>query len=141
MLGYEREALGNGWYRLALAAANNASGNTALSLRLYADGLTNGDAASQLSLHAAAPCLSAATPLPVVYIARVTDPDRMDPSFREAFAARLALELAEPLGKSTTLQQTMAELYADKLRAARSADGQEGTHDGFDADGWLAARA
>jgi hypothetical protein len=81
-----------------------------------------------------------AQPLSVVYVAQITDPDRMDPSFRETLAARLALELAEPLGKSTALQQTMAEFYADKLRAARSADGQEGSHDGFDADSWLAAR-
>lgn len=141
MLACEREALGDGWYRLALAAANNDSGNTQLTIRLYADGLANGDPAEQGALHVAAPRLVAVSPLPVVYVAQVTDPDRMDPSFREALAARLALELAEPLGKSTTLQRTMADLYADKLRAARSADGQEGTHDAFDADGWLSARA
>ena len=140
VLAYEAEALGDGWYRLSLAAANNHAGNSLLTLRLYADGLANGDPASQLAVLVAAPRLGAALPLPVVYIARITDPVRMDPSFREAFAARLALELAEPLGKSSTLQQTMAELYADKLRAARSSDGQEGTHDGFDSDGWLSAR-
>ena len=138
--GYEREELGGGWYRLSLAAANNDAGNTTLTFRLYADGLTNGDAASQLSLFAAAPKLAKASPLRVVYVARVTDPDRIEPLFRETLAARLAMELAEPLGKSTTLQQTMAELYADKLRIARSADGQEGTHDAIEADTWLNAR-
>lgn len=141
LVACEREAMGGGWYRLALAAANNATGNSAATLRLYADGLANGDPTDQLSIFAAAPVLGPTTPLPVVAIAQVSDPDRMDPSFREAFAARLAFELAEPLGKSTSLQQTIAGLYADKLRAARSADGQEGTQDGFEADAWLAARA
>lgn len=138
--GYEREVFGDGWYRLSLAAANNNSGNTDLALRVYADGLANGDASSQLSLLVAAPHLVAAQTLPVVYVAQTTDADRMEPLFREALAARLAMELAEPLGKSTTLQRTMAEFYDDKLRSARSTDGQEGTHDAFSADTWLAAR-
>jgi hypothetical protein len=137
---YERETLSGGWFRLSLAAANNRSGNDTLTLRIYADGLANGDAATQFDLLVAAPQLTTVAPLPVVCVAQVTDPDRMEPLFREALAARLAMELAEPLGKSTTLQQTMAGLYADKLREARSVDGQEGTHDAVAAETWLDAR-
>ena len=80
------------------------------------------------------------SPIRIVFLRRISEPDDTDPLFREALSARLARELAEPLGKSTSLQQTMGELYEAKLREARSADGQEGTPDLLSADGWLEAR-
>ena len=80
------------------------------------------------------------SPIRVLYLRRVTDPNASDPLFREALSARLARELAEALGKSTSLQQAMAELYEAKLREARSADGQEGTPEILSADTWLTAR-
>ena len=80
------------------------------------------------------------SPIRIVYLRRISDPDDTDPLFREALSARLARELAEPLGKSTSLQQAMGELYEAKLREARSADGQEGTPDLISADGWLESR-
>lgn len=80
------------------------------------------------------------SPIRIVYLRRISDPAETDPLFREALSARLARELAEPLGKSTSLQQAMAELYEAKLREARSADGQEGTPAILEADTWLSAR-
>lgn len=80
------------------------------------------------------------SPIRIVYLRRISNPAETDPLFREALSARLARELAEPLGKSTSLQQAMAELYEAKLREARSADGQEGTPAILEADTWLSAR-
>lgn len=80
------------------------------------------------------------SPIRILYLRRVSAPDDTDPLFREALSARLARELAEPLGKSTSLQKAMAELYEAKLREARSADGQEGTPEILTADTWLTAR-
>jgi len=80
------------------------------------------------------------SPIRILYLRRVSAPDDTDPLFREALSARLARELAEPLGKSTSLQKAMAELYDAKLREARSADGQEGTPEILTADTWLTAR-
>lgn len=140
VLAYERERLVDGWYRLSLVAANNLTGNDMLTLRIHAGGLATGDPADQLSVFVAAPQVVRPALLPVTYVAQVTDPDRMEPLFRETLAARLAMDLAEPLGKSTALQQTMTQLYRDKLRTARSADGQEGTHGPIETDGWLRAR-
>lgn len=80
------------------------------------------------------------SPIRILYLRRISDPEAADPLFREALAARLARELAEPLGKSTSLQQAMAELYEGKLREARSVDGQEGTPEILAADTWLTAR-
>lgn len=80
------------------------------------------------------------SPIRIVYLRRISDPADMDPLFREALSARLARELAEPLGKSTSLQQAMGEIYEAKLREARSADGQEGTPAVLAADTWVSAR-
>lgn len=63
-------------------------------------------------------------PLKIKYVARVLEGE-MDATFREALAARLAMEWAEPLAQSTTLTNTMATLYRNKLQVARAADGQE----------------
>lgn len=80
------------------------------------------------------------SPIRILYLRRVYAPDDTDPLFREALSARLARELAETLGKSTSLQQAMTKLYQAKLREARSADGQEGTPEILSADTWLTAR-
>lgn len=80
------------------------------------------------------------SPIRILYLRRISEPDDTDPLFREALSARLARELAEPLGKSTSLQQAMGNLYEAKLREARSADGQEGTPEILSADTWLTAR-
>ena len=66
-------------------------------------------------------------PLKIKYIAQVTDPDKFDASFREALAALLAREWAEPLTGITALAQNMAALYDKKLQEAKGVDGQEQT--------------
>lgn len=79
-------------------------------------------------------------PLALTYILRITDPDQMDPSFRDVLAARLALEWCERLTGSNSLAQMMQRLYSDKLRYARSFDGQEGGTDEVARYSWIEAR-
>jgi hypothetical protein len=63
-------------------------------------------------------------PLEIKYVAAVAV-DAMDATFREALAARLALEWAESLTQTTSVVNAMASLYSNKLQVARAADGQE----------------
>ena len=63
-------------------------------------------------------------PLEIRYVALV-DVDSMDSTFREALASRLAMEWAEPLAQTTSVVNSMAAFYRNKLQVARVADGQE----------------
>jgi hypothetical protein len=74
------------------------------------------------------------------YVSKITDPNKFDPMFIEALAARIAAELSQPLSDSTTLTQQMFQLYNQKMSEARGADAQEGTPDNIEADAWLDAR-
>lgn len=82
-----------------------------------------------------------ASPIRILYLRRVTDYTLWDVLALDALAARIAMELAEPLGKSTSLHNAMSRLYENQLRAARSADGQEGTARVIAAESWIEARA
>ena len=84
--------------------------------------------------------LSDDTAVSILYVAKITDPNEYDTLLREAIAARLAAELAIIMTDSNSLVQTMWTLYQDKLREARSVDGQEGTPDRIEADTYLNAR-
>lgn len=75
------------------------------------------------------------------YVSRVTDTSQFDPGFVDCLAQRLAAELAMPLADNATLAKNMWDIYAAKLREARSVDAQEGTpREIVDATGWLTAR-
>jgi len=62
-------------------------------------------------------------PLQIKYVASVPV-DSMDSTFREALAARLAMEWAEALTQTSSVVNSMAEMYRNKLRVARTSDGQ-----------------
>lgn len=79
-------------------------------------------------------------PLRILYVRRVTDPNEHSALFRDALAARIAAELAEPLKQSTSMGEQMRLLYEKKLSEARTSDAQEGTPAPVEADEWLAAR-
>ncbi len=78
-------------------------------------------------------------PLNIRYVARVAE-GLMDATFREALAARLAMEWAEPLSQTTTLTDAMATLYKNKLQVARAADGQVDRQQAITADDFITAR-
>lgn len=67
-------------------------------------------------------------------IIRVTNEAFWSPTFVQAFAARLAAELAMPLVESRELQVDMHSLYAAKLAEAASLDGMQGRAEVIRAD-------
>ena len=72
---------------------------------------------------------------------RVDEPAQFDALLADTIAARLAAELAWPIASSTSLAQSMWQLYEMKLREARGIDSQEGTPpDAASGDFWLRAR-
>lgn len=74
------------------------------------------------------------------YVRKVSDPNVMDPTFREALAWRLAMELAIPLAKSSSLRDRMAAGFEDALATAKSLDGQDDPSQTLPDGSWLAAR-
>lgn len=79
-------------------------------------------------------------PLEVLLIQQVTDPDLMEPMFREVLVSKLAFEWAESLTGMTEVRDRMERDYIGKLALARSIDGQEGIPDRFESDEWLDVR-
>ena len=77
----------------------------------------------------------------ILYVRRVADPNLFDAMFRETLALRIAADLAYKLVSSTSLSQSMMQLYRDHLALSRSADAQEGDgHRRIAAELWLDAR-
>ena len=80
------------------------------------------------------------SPIKVRYMAQVEQVGQMDAAFQEVLAARLAMEWAETLTRSTTLTQNMSNLYDRKLAEARSIDGQEEIPVQLEACEWINSR-
>lgn len=68
-----------------------------------------------------------AAPLPIRYIARITDPAGWAPHFVELVATTLASRLAQPLAASATNRANIMAGLDELRRAARAADAAEGT--------------
>ena len=60
------------------------------------------------------------------YIKQITDPTKFSPSFDQALAARIAMDLAIPIAGSRALQRDMAAMYGEKLGLAAVNDGRQG---------------
>ena len=81
------------------------------------------------------------SPLKMIYTARMTTETDYSPKFIEAFEARLAAEWAEPLVKSTSVQEVMFKLYQEKITAARTVEaGQSGLHEDTTDGAWVDSR-
>ena len=78
-------------------------------------------------------------PLQIIYIGSA-QVDAMDSTFREALAARLAMEWAEPLSQTSSVVSAMSALYKNKLRVARVADGHEDSTREVSAPSFINAR-
>lgn len=81
-----------------------------------------------------------AAPFKLLYVARVTEIAEWAPAFCDALAARLAADAAFKLTNSREQADLMHKLYTQRLRDARSLDGQEGTPEQVEADELLTAR-
>lgn len=79
-------------------------------------------------------------PVGILYLRRIDDSGFFDPMLVSAIAARLAMELAQPLTSDAGLRKQMEMEFQSRLRAARSADGQEGTPSRIYAEEFVVAR-
>lgn len=79
-----------------------------------------------------------AAPLEILYIQTVTDPTLFDAMFVEAYAARLAADLAYDLTANGKVSTSAEAIYQGRLSAARLVDAQESLS--ADETTWLSAR-
>lgn len=76
----------------------------------------------------------------LVYVARVTDPNLMDPLFREMLSCRIALQLCEAITQSNTKKESIREDYKAAQREARRVNAIEHTAEDTPDDDWIMAR-
>jgi len=76
----------------------------------------------------------------IKYVAEITDPQEYDANLIEALAARLAMEICYAITGSTSMIQTTAALYDEKLKEARFVDGTEGAPQKLEASEFIEAR-
>jgi len=77
----------------------------------------------------------------IEYIARIVDPNLFDANFTETLSLKIADKIAYNLSDNNTLIGIVRAKLVDKLKQAKSADGQEGIPYGVEADIWLNVRA
>lgn len=78
--------------------------------------------------------------LKMEYVAEITDYNLWSRSAIDAFAQRLAAEVAFQLTGSASIAKQHWDIYEAKLAAARTRDAQEGKPRAFTGDQWILAR-
>jgi hypothetical protein len=81
-----------------------------------------------------------AAPLNIRYVQQVTDPNKMDPLFREALATKLALELCEALTQSNTKKDLLFRDYDAAIKLAKRTNAIENVPAEPATDTWITAR-
>ena len=81
-----------------------------------------------------------AAPLNLRYIARIEDPTLFDALFVEAFACKLAMELAEPITQSSTKRELATREYTTAIRDAVRNNAIEKPPVKVPDDTWMLAR-
>lgn len=79
-------------------------------------------------------------PLDIRYAYRVTDTAQWDATFVEAFACRLAMELAEDMTQSNSKRQLAFDEYREAIRAAVRANAIERPPVALPDDSWMLSR-
>lgn len=79
-------------------------------------------------------------PLQIRYVAKITDPNTMDPTFREALSARLAWELCEELTQSNQKKGDARTDYTLAIREARRCGAIENIAAKPPEDEWVTVR-
>jgi len=74
------------------------------------------------------------------YVARITNPVLFDPLFVQAFAARLAINLAEPVAADTEKVNNAFARYDRAIADARAVDAMENPVPAWEVDTYLEAR-
>lgn len=80
------------------------------------------------------------SPLDFRYIAQIDDADEMDPLFRKALSAALALELAEKITQSNTKLTNISALFDQAIQAARRKNAFEQVNPLPPTDDWVRMR-
>lgn len=81
-----------------------------------------------------------ASPLNILYIARLEEAGELDALAAEAVAARLAVYLSANLTETASRTQAMTAYYQATMAEARTADAQEGSADFLTGSTWLESR-
>jgi hypothetical protein len=79
-------------------------------------------------------------PIPFRFVADVTDVTKMDDMFCEALAARLAMEVCEPITQSSSKLGNIAKIYDEWVSQARTVNGIETGSDDPPDDAYLTVR-
>lgn len=95
----------------------------------------NGIRCGNMYLHANIP-----GPLHILYVRRVDDPGEWDASFVQAFAARLAWQVADRLTGDRQRKNDAWNAYLAAVREARGIDGRENPPEPAEPTGWEMAR-
>lgn len=91
-------------------------------------------------IEAGAIVTDATAPLAIVYIADVTDVNKMSPYFRRALTYRIAGTIAFQITGNATLENSMSARAERELNLARHYDAQEGEYYEQDQGSWLESR-
>ena len=84
--------------------------------------------------------LSDANEIYLIYVRKVTDPNEMDPLFRECLAIALAEDIALAVTGSQPLQERMRGKLRTEIATAKSADAIEDWPEEFPESSWVLAR-
>lgn len=79
--------------------------------------------------------------LDIVYVKRVTDPNTMDPLFRELLACEIALQTCEPITQSTQKKESVREDRKVAMAEARRVNAFEQISADPPEDDWVTCRA
>jgi hypothetical protein len=78
--------------------------------------------------------------LSIKYIAKVTEVGKFDANFSEVLALKLAHDISYGITQSTALKKQLHDDFEERLRTARSFDGQEGSSNRVYAREWRNSR-
>ncbi len=76
----------------------------------------------------------------IEYIARIEDTTQFDSLFVECLSVRIGAKLAFNLSDNNAMTQLLEQKSRDRIKQARSMDGQEGIPRSIEADVWLNSR-
>jgi len=100
-------------------------------------GLTNQD---DLQIEAGNILTNDSAPLPITYIAQITDPEAFDQLFTDLLVARIARDLAEKITQSNAKIQAAQTLYTEARSEARRINASERPPQQAPEDPWITAR-
>lgn len=84
--------------------------------------------------------LTDSTVVYLTYVADITDTTAFDPLFVDAFAYRIAMDLALAVAESRSTSETMERRYKDALHTAFAADAMDSYPEPLPEGSWVSAR-